>query len=117
MNPIRVILIDPIRNQITETEMEPTLREFYKALDCSTIEAVFAQSLRVSGHIIYCDEEGLLREGPLFLFKIKGYHQKIAGKAVIPKEDDGNEISCTLTMEEVAAIISFPPNPVIANFD
>lgn len=81
MHTIKGILIDPEERTVTDVEVEYSLEEWYKLLDCDYVEFAFI-SLKARDVQMICDEEGLYTDKAQFTFSSANY-QQFAGKALI----------------------------------
>ena len=63
MNKIKGILIDVLNEQVKVVTIEDELAEFYKILDCHTIDIV-RRKIGNKWYTIVCDDEGLIRDNP-----------------------------------------------------
>lgn len=88
MHTIKGILIDPEERTVTDVEVEYSLEEWYKLLDCEYIEFAFL-ALKAGDVQMICDEEGLYTDKSQFTFS-SGRYQQFAGKALIV--DFGEEL-------------------------
>jgi hypothetical protein len=115
MAKIRAILIDPVNQSITETELESdaggmtTLRSIYKATDCDCITTVRLGGDRNITFDMYLDDMGLYREEQFF-FDIAGYGHTLAGKAVITGTNQGGDTVALprgITVDMIAQKVTF----------
>ena len=81
MHKINGILIDPEERTVTDVEVGYSLEEWYKLLDCDSVEFAFL-SLKEGDVQMICDEEGLYTDKAQFTFSSVDY-QQFAGKALI----------------------------------
>ena len=81
MHNINGILIDPEERTVTDVEVGYSLEEWYKLLDCDSVEFAFL-SLKEGDVQMICDEEGLYTDKAQFTFSSVDY-QQFAGKALI----------------------------------
>lgn len=95
MKTIKVLLIDPATQTVTEIEIEQGIDAIYKAMNCDMFEIPVEFP---NGDVLYCDEEGKLNREKLIggFTYTKGWHDIIMNKALVigtnPKT--GNSISC-----------------------
>jgi hypothetical protein len=111
---MRVILINPWDQSVSEAEHSGELRDYYRLLSGSTIEGqpdaqidlVDITSLDgvLEDHILVVDDEGLLIE-PQAYFQLCG--RTFAGRAVVTR--DMGEGPTTLSLEAVEAMVNFLP--------
>jgi hypothetical protein len=104
---MKAILIDPVAKTVTEVENDGTLKDWYKLLDCDTVEV--ATYLNEQNDSILVDENGFAAISlDSKFFSVKGGHQPFAGRGlVVGVDDNGETISPTITVEEVKALVSF----------
>jgi hypothetical protein len=101
---MRAIVINAEDRTITETEIDGSLESLQRIVG-GMIESV-TQGLDGTHHC-YVNEEGLL-DDPRHFFMFRGGHQPLAGNGVILSlTEDGEEASCTLSLEWVAERVSF----------
>lgn len=107
---MKAIFIDATKRQVSEVEISDTntLNEWYKILDCYTVEV--ATYINEQNDSILVDEEGLLHglhnDSPFF--KYEGAHQPFAGNGLITGVDeDGNDKAPTVTVKDVKSKITF----------
>ena len=100
------IRIDAANKSLKYVLIEPKLESYYKLIGCQYIEAAYP--FKSENHL-YVDEEGFLKPNPPAVFyKEIGV---LAGNAVVLSSDeDGNDLSTTLTIEEVRNQIHFINN-------
>jgi len=114
---MRIILIDPAKELVTEQNVVLTLAKLHELIDCHTID-----SFRFSWSSIgYVDDNGLYRPPdengclPHTWFRDTAY--PIAGKIVLtgwPTTAAGDTTACQLTIEEVrSAIVRFANAPLL----
>jgi len=101
---MKALLIDPKTRTITSIDVNGKLEDYYKHLECSTIECPV---IYPNNDALYCDEEGWLHyteEMCGFMFPEWSY--AILGKGLIIGTDDmGNSKDCKSTSEDFANII------------
>jgi len=131
---MRVIVINPWNQTVTEAEHNGNYRDYYRLLSGDTRDGcapakVDTFALAHIGdpdqHIMYVDDEGLFRD-PQAYFTLGGQSAVFAGRGVIARSDGGeDEVGATLTLEEVRASVTWlpigividPGRPVIEAFD
>ena len=101
---MRAILIDPFTKTVTEVENGGSLQDIYAAIGCDTIDAVGLDRT----HHIYVDDNGLTYNEPLPVFVWQGYHQPIAGRAIMFCNDEGNDVAATMPLGVAVAHVTFP---------
>lgn len=111
---MRVILINPWDQSVSEAEFSGELHDYYRLLSGPTIEGqpdaqidlVDITSLdgMLEDHILVVDDEGLLIE-PQAYFQLCG--RTFAGRAVVTR--DSGEGSTTVPPETVEAMVDFLP--------
>lgn len=105
---MRAILIDPHTKTVTEVENSGQLHDIYAALGCDTIDAVYLEG-SYTGHFLYVDDNGLTYNEPLPVFVWTGFHQPLAGKAIMFKSnEDGDNIAADMPIGVAWAHVTFP---------
>ena len=107
---MKAILIDPVREQVTEVEYNGDYRHIYELLtddenelDCCTFDVIRIDDREA----IFVDDEGLLKM-PRYFFKYEGYGQPLAGRGlVLGNDDEGETIATKLTADAVRARVAF----------
>jgi hypothetical protein len=95
---MRAYLIDPIERRITEVDYDGNYKSIYKLIDCERFDCVRFSD---NGDCAYVDDEGLFVENQGF-FKIEGYPQPVAGKAlVLGTDEEGGSVSPILSFDEI----------------
>lgn len=131
---MRVIVINPWDQTITEAEHNGNYRDYYRLLsgdtrdDCAPAK-VGTFALAYIGdpdqHIMFVDDEGLFCD-PQAYFMLGGQSAVFAGRGVIARSDGGeDEVGATLTLEQVRASVTWlpigvvvdPGRPVVEAFD
>lgn len=105
----QVYLIDPFAKTVTETSLDRRLglKDIYRLMECSTIDAV---RFHDRSDVIYVDDNGLYADDQRF-FKVEGYPQPLAGKALyVGTTEEGEDCAPTLTLDQVQYMIEFMPN-------
>jgi hypothetical protein len=103
---IKGLFIDVVKKEIKEVVIENNLDSIYELLGCSIIESGYPQLLSSANHVLFCDEEGLLKDS-IGCFKIFDY-EPISGNAVIFSTDEEGDIqSHYLVVEKIKEIIQF----------
>lgn len=104
MNKITAIFIDSKKKTISYIEINPTLKDYYTALNCELIERF---PIRLANRsFMYVDEEGAISGKKQIGIRIGLL--PIFGDAIIVAEDEeGFDESTTMTIEEVSKIITF----------
>lgn len=92
---MRAILIDPETKTVTEVQIDGSLHDIYKVLDCNMIEAPVRYP---NGDFMYCDEEYWLTYNPEEApcgFMFPNWRYAILGKAlIVGSDDEGNDVDC-----------------------
>lgn len=91
---MKAILIDPFKREVTQVELSEknTLQEFYRILECSTVDVPVTFDNRDS---LWIDDEGWFQDYPEGRagFQMDGWAHAIIGKGVITGcDDEGNTI-------------------------
>ena len=99
---MKVLLIDPANQTITEIEIEKGIKAVYAAMDCKIFEVPIEFD---NGDALYCDEEGKLDREKLiggFTYP-KEWGDIIMNKALVigTNRMTGDSISCKSTVESV----------------
>jgi hypothetical protein len=124
MTNIRAIIIDPFKQEVREVEddfnnfrviqmylrfgngAKPITDEGYPLTLGPRIDLI---------HHMYLDDEGLFRANQCY-FELSGYPQALAGYGVILALGiDGEEQSCTLSVDFIKSLIRWQPSEVEAN--
>ena len=131
---MRVIVINPWNQTVTEAEHNGNYRDYYRLLSGETCDdgapaTVDTFALADIGdpdrHIMFVDDEGLFRD-PQAYFMLGGQSAVFAGRGVIARSDGGeDEVGATLTLEQVRASVTWlpvgividPGRPVVEAFD
>lgn len=131
---MRVIVINPWNQAVTEAEYNGNYRDYYRLLsgdtrdDCAPAK-VDTFALAYIGdpdqHIMFVDDEGLFCD-PQAYFMLGGQSAVFAGRGVIARSDDGeDETGATLTIAQVESCVTWlpvgivvdPGRPVVEAFD
>lgn len=102
---IKAILIDPVKEEISEIDFELTgWKSIVEKLECELFEVhPFPDE---HDEYFYLDEEGLLK--PNYMWNYRGTNQPFGGRGLIIAIDNvGNEISTRLNLEDVKDAVSF----------
>ena len=101
---MKALLIDPDYKSIELVIADfSDFREIQKAIQCE----VFTTAGYLDGHVIYCDDEGLLRFNVMFT-KISHYPAPLAGRLlVLTATPDGDSDDVTMTVEELKKEVKF----------
>jgi hypothetical protein len=104
---VKGILIDPIAQTITEvTVTDYSYDKIYPLVDAQTFDAVVIDDHNAA----FLDDEGLWKEDQKF-FMLGSYPQPLGGKAfVLGNNSDGDTVSTTLTVEDIAKLVTFRPD-------
>ena len=131
---MRVIVINPWNQTVTEAEHNGNYRDYYRLLSGEACDGgapakvdtfALADIDDPDQHIMFVDDEGLFRD-PQAYFMLGGQSAVFAGRGVIARSDGGeDEVGATLTLEQVRASISWlpvgividPGRPVVEAFD
>jgi len=126
---IRVIIIDPFRETVTEAQLEAgDYRAIYPLIDCDTFDIArtmgedwipahysmhwdikAVEAMRRASIDVYCDDEGLFKLAPLYATMLPT-GQPLAGKLMLASSNDEGEtvgLPDFMTVEVVARAISF----------
>lgn len=131
---MRVIVINPWDQTVTEADHSGDYRDYYRLLSGPTLDGYADASVNCfditpvgdpDGHIIFVDDEGLLADVQAhFVLGTSG--ATFAGRGVIARSDGGEEEqAATITIADVLASITWlpigteisVPQPVIESFD
>lgn len=101
----RGILLDPATSSITEIEVPANWRAIAPAIDADLFDVV---RVRDDGHVLYVDDEGLLKS-PVHTATIwHGYPSPLVGKLLLlGTNSEGDTISATMSVEEVRNSVGF----------
>lgn len=101
---VLAIFIDAANKCYKYVLIQPNLNEYYKLIDCKLIEGAYPFKSR---NHLYVDEEGFLKPNPNLVF-YKGLGDVLAGNAIVlGSDDEGNDLSTTLTLEHIRDSITF----------
>lgn len=113
---MRVIVINPWNQTVTETLKQPGYRDYYRLLSGPTVDGQDDQTVtcfditmlnQPAGHLLVVDDNGLLTDHQAF-FQING--RTFAGRGVLIGNDDSeDDCPATATLEAVAALVSWVP--------
>lgn len=99
---MRAILIDPEAKTITEVDYNGKLEDIYRLTRCDCVDLV-----RIGHHVIYVDDEGLLKSGQSF-FKLSNYDQPLAGCGLVVGEgDEGEDGPATVSLKYMQVHVRF----------
>ncbi len=131
---MRVIVINPWNQTVTEAEHNGDYRDYYRLLSGPTLEGYADAAVNCfditpvgdkDGHIMFVDDEGLLADVQAhFVLGLGG--ATFAGRGVIARSDGGeDEQGATMAIADVLASIAWlpigteisVPQPVIESFD
>lgn len=131
---MRVIVINPWDQTVTEAEHNGDYRDYYRLLSGPTREDLpdadvsFFDLVPVgdkAGHIMAIDDEGMFAE-PQAHFALGSQQAIFAGRAVVARNDGSeDEVGATISIEDVRASIRWiaigteisVPLPVVESFD
>ena len=112
---MKAILIDSASKTATETEYDGTLDSLYRLLECACVDYVCLND----DNGMFVDDEGLLNEHHRRGFVIEtedGRSLVIKGPGLASGSDrDGNAADTTMTVDQVAAIVTFLDRPRAAS--
>lgn len=101
---MKMFLIDPETNTVTEQKGAPTLETFYKLMDCKTVAMVNQPFVGVPD-ILYVDEEGNYKPS---LLPFLTPHGRFVGKGIVIGMSRGRECNPSITLSELQAQVFFP---------
>ena len=97
------IFIDAKNKSLKYILVEPKIEWYYKLIGSRYIEAAYPFK---SNNHLYIDEEGFLKPNNTVYYKGLGY--QLAGNAIVLSSDEeGNDLSTTLTLDDVRDSIIF----------
>ena len=102
MKTIKVLLINPANQTVTQIEIENSLQGIYKAMDCRMFECPVELP---NGDAVYCDEEGKLNREKLiggFTYP-KAWNDIVMNKALVigTNHNTGASVDCKSTPAEI----------------
>jgi hypothetical protein len=101
---IKVIVIDPFKNEIREDSYDGSLEGLYKL---GNFELFDVGPTFENGDSVYVDDEGLLKDNQEF-FVMAGYQQPLAGiGVVIGTDEEGESVDCKSSLEEIKNKVMF----------
>lgn len=131
---MRVIVINPWDQTVTEAEHNGDYRDYYRLLSGPTLDGYrdadvdcfdIAQINDADGHIMFVDDNGLLDDVQAF-FTLGPQGAVFGGRGVIARGDGGeDEVGASISVDDIRAAISWLPigtevdigHPVIETFD
>lgn len=99
----RAFLIDVKNKTSRELTINDSLDEFYKVLDCTTID-ITSREIGGNYYEIVCDDEGLFAENPIVSAIDSKYKPTLVGNLLIFGVGDENGELQSLTDEDVDTI-------------
>ena len=87
---VHAVLIDAVNRKVEDVQIEPTLAEYYRLIDCDCV--AIGESFP-NGDVLFVDDNGLLKS-PKHFFKLTANGQAFAGNGLIlgeEVEDDSDE--------------------------
>ena len=102
---MKCILIDPAARAVSEVARPgKDFREIYGLIDADTFTVVAVSETEA----LYLDDNGLLTDEPVYMFKWRGYDSPLAGKGLIVGVDaEGEDVDTKMTVDEVSAQIEW----------
>jgi hypothetical protein len=100
----RGILVDVAKLTVREVQFNG-LKDMYRLIDCDLVECVsYGKDLDV-----WVDEEGLLKNDGKGFFMLPSYPQPLKGNGLLTGgvDEDGETVSCTMSLEDAAKLITF----------
>lgn len=95
---MRAILIDPFTREVSAISTDASLDDMYRILDVDLITVIGVGA----SHAMILDDEGLLKDKfNQAYFMLKGMEQPLAGRAMILKDEYGENRDATLSVTEV----------------
>lgn len=107
--PVRAILIDPFKCEVTEvTHDAADYRNIYKLISHESMPVdCFTCVYLDDGDAIFVDDEGLLKPCDRF-FKWRGYPQALAGRGLIlGSDDEGDTRAAKIDIEEARKHLTY----------
>jgi len=110
---MKAILIDSASKTATETEYDGTLDSLYRLLECACVDYVRLND----DNGMFVDDDGLLNEHHRHVFVIETEDgRSLVSKGLVSGSDrDGNAADTTMTVDQVAAIVTFLDRPRAAS--
>jgi hypothetical protein len=111
MKKIRVLVIDPFKEQVIEKKIPNTLQAYYKEIGygCNLVEAVNLNDKQ----FMFVDEEGTFeghayKDGYKYFFWLSGMATPIMGKAIVfDGDDEGNTTASTAEKADIEDRVTF----------
>ena len=105
---MRAILIDPVKQAVTEVQWDGTLKDIYAHTQTDRVE--IAVSWQCDDFAVYVDEEGLFKQNQEF-FQLMGCYSPLAGRGLMvgPVDNDGNETELKFPLADAEAYITWLP--------
>ena len=103
---LKGLFINVVEKTVSEVEIVNNLESIYELLNCETIESGYGYLFASANHVMFVDEEGLLKT-PLGAFQIFDY-PPISGNAIIFSSDEEGELQdhyCII--EKIRVMVKF----------
>jgi len=117
---MRAVLIDPFASTITEVDYDGDYKSIYGLISGPNHygDEIAVDTFDVVGgwgpkgrDDLYVDDNGLFQSGQVF-FTLDGYHQPLAGRAlVLSHDDEGESIASDLDLDWARARVKFWTDP------
>lgn len=114
MSKIKAILIDVEAKEVREVELQSKGRDsyldaMYKQLKCDCITSALPHLFNTVGHVMFVDDEGLLKDKPMGAFYIEPHKDCVlSGNAIIVKVgEEGESLSHKLDVDLLALMVEF----------
>lgn len=104
---MRAIKINALKREITEIEIDGSLKDYYAAADCQMIECA---GFFDNDDIIYVDEEGMMNDVGYGFSVSLGFsnQQTFLGSGVVTRNnEDGEATDCLSKLNEIEKSINF----------
>lgn len=101
MKKHRGFLINPENRTISQVEYNGDYKQIYEFIKAELFTVVRIDE----DNTVFVDDEGLLND-PRYFFKLRGYHQPLAGRGLILGVDkEGESIGSTLELSDVENLV------------
>ena len=102
---MRAVLLDVVRKECREIDIQDRLEDYYKVLDCNLIEVA---ERKVNGvwFDIMCDEEGLLKGEPMVSAVDGEYHPMLVGNLLFLHSDPNTGEFVGISKPEAEMLLS-----------
>ena len=101
---MRGVLLDVVKGEIKEVNIEDSLEAYYDALNCTVIDIVQRDIGGITFDIV-CDDEGLLKDSPVVSAVDSKYRPMFVGNLLFLHGDDTTGEMVGISEEEASFLI------------